>query len=359
MRAPRVARQGRVPARSSPSTRRPTRTASGSSAAAGRSPTSPAACRGARTSTASSPIGRCSSPTATATTRGSTPGRSSSPGSPKDTPDPDDGRIARDPDGTPIGTLHEGAADLVERLVPRDHAGGLPHGPARGPALPPRPRDHGLAGRVGRRPATRPRTSRSPSRGELTARVIGALWWDRSRGLEQIDDIVERRADGRVGRYAAHERQAHARRDHREPDGGDAPAVLRVRRARRPTTRGLDFIDAETLTAGRRRSSTRSGSRPTSTRSATGRCAMRSTRSRPRGATNGWSDTRPHLAHLQVVHPDDIPRFAPARRARQRPAAVGRARGADDRAHAAGPRAGRSAPASTRGARCGGTARRS
>ena len=24
---------------------------------------------------------------------------------------------------------------------------------------------------------------------------------------------------------------------------------------------------------------------------------------------NGWTDTRPHLAHLQVVHPDDIPRF--------------------------------------------------
>jgi predicted amidohydrolase YtcJ len=24
---------------------------------------------------------------------------------------------------------------------------------------------------------------------------------------------------------------------------------------------------------------------------------------------NGWSDTRPHLAHIQVVHPDDLPRF--------------------------------------------------
>ena len=34
------------------------------------------------------------------------------------TPDPADGRIERDPDGTPTGTLHEGAADLVERLIP-------------------------------------------------------------------------------------------------------------------------------------------------------------------------------------------------------------------------------------------------
>jgi hypothetical protein len=26
--------------------------------------------------------------------------------------------------------------------------------------------------------------------------------------------------------------------------------------------------------------------------------------------TNGPSDTRPHIAHIQVIHPDDIPRFA-------------------------------------------------
>ena len=26
-------------------------------------------------------------------------------------------------------------------------------------------------------------------------------------------------------------------------------------------------------------------------------------------AANGWTDTRPHLAHIQVVHPDDLPRF--------------------------------------------------
>ena len=36
------------------------------------------------------------------------------------TPDPSDGRIERDPDGTPSGTLHEGAMDLVARLLPDD-----------------------------------------------------------------------------------------------------------------------------------------------------------------------------------------------------------------------------------------------
>ena len=40
---------------------------------------------------------------------------------------------------------------------------------------------------------------------------------------------------------------------------------------------------------------------------------------------NGPSDTRPHIAHIQVIHPDDIGRVPRARRGRQCPAAVGRA----------------------------------
>src|SRR5215203_81817 len=36
----------------------------------------------------------------------------------KDTPDPVSGRIAREPDGTPLGTLHEQAMDLVRSLIP-------------------------------------------------------------------------------------------------------------------------------------------------------------------------------------------------------------------------------------------------
>lgn len=35
-----------------------------------------------------------------------------------DTPDPEDGRIERDADGTPSGTLQEGAADIVGRVLP-------------------------------------------------------------------------------------------------------------------------------------------------------------------------------------------------------------------------------------------------
>ena len=37
----------------------------------------------------------------------------------RDTPDPPDGRIERDADGNPSGTLHEGATALVSRHLPR------------------------------------------------------------------------------------------------------------------------------------------------------------------------------------------------------------------------------------------------
>ena len=39
--------------------------------------------------------------------------------------------------------------------------------------------------------------------GLLRARVVGALWWDRERGAEQIVELEERRALGQVGRFRA------------------------------------------------------------------------------------------------------------------------------------------------------------
>ena len=40
-------------------------------------------------------------------------------------------------------------------------------------------------------------------RGELTARVVAAMWWDRHRGLEQIEEFAERRRTGTRGRFRA------------------------------------------------------------------------------------------------------------------------------------------------------------
>src|SRR5690606_11601841 len=44
---------------------------------------------------------------------------------------------------------------------------------------------------------------RAAADGSLTARVVGALWWDRTVGLEQIPALVERRKRFVGGRFAA------------------------------------------------------------------------------------------------------------------------------------------------------------
>ena len=235
VRAPRVPRQGRVPAhrrrvrRGQPGPRVDPRRR----LVARRLPRWPAPARGPRPGRPR-PAG-ASSPTATATMSGSTPGRSSSPGITADTPDPDDGRIARDPDGTPIGTLHEGAADLVQRLVPETTVEDFRTGLLEGQRY-----LHSLGITAWQDAWVAPGDQAAyvalAESGELTARVIGALWWDRSRG-HGADRRHRRAARRRPGRpLPGHERQAHVRRDHREPDGGDAPAVLRDGRHRRRTT---------------------------------------------------------------------------------------------------------------------------
>ena len=63
--------------------------------------------------------------------------RSSWPGSTPATPDPVDGRIERDADGRPTGTLHEGAGDLVSTAAAARQRGRPPRGAADrpGPAV--------------------------------------------------------------------------------------------------------------------------------------------------------------------------------------------------------------------------------
>ncbi len=223
-----------------------------------------------------------------------------------DTPDPADGRIARRPDGTPAGTLHEGATTLVERLVP-----------------PPTPADaeralresqaylHGLGITNWQdaivEPADQAAYLALAGRGELTARVVGALWWDRGRGIEQIDDLIARRAEGVAGRYAATsvklmvdgivENHTAAMLDpYLDGDG-------------RPTgNTGRLFIEPDVLcdavtrldAVGFQAHFHALGDRAVRT----ALDAVQAAR-----AANGWSDTRPHLAHIQFVHPDDLPRF--------------------------------------------------
>jgi len=224
-----------------------------------------------------------------------------------DTPDPDDGRIERDPDGSPSGTLHEGAMDLVRRLIPD---------------ITPAEFEEGL--RLGQRhlhslgitawqdaiiepDAEEPAYVALASRGELTGRVVGALWWDRHRGDEQIDELVERRRATAIGRYAPTSVKLMM-------DGvleNFTGAMLEPYgdgHGGQTDNRGLLQIDPDGL----RRwvpALDALGFQPHF--HAIGDWAVRAALDAVAAAreANGPSDTRPHIAHIQVIHPDDVPRF--------------------------------------------------
>ena len=183
-----------------------TRSGRGSSAAAGRWSTSRAARRARRTWTRSCrdrPVFLFNRDVHGAWVNSPRAGRW--PASTRDTPDPPDGRIERDPvTGEPTGTLHEGAAYPFERpVLPPPTAASGRRRSCTAQAPPARPRHHRLAGRLGHagHPATP--TARWPRDGRLTARVVGALWWDRHRGLEQIDDLAAMRRARAAARGSA------------------------------------------------------------------------------------------------------------------------------------------------------------
>ncbi len=72
---------------------------------------------------------------------------------------------------------------------------------------------------------------RAVAAGWLTARVEAALWWDRQRGLEQVEELIERSRDGLGGPAPGEQREADGGRRPRDVHGGDARAVSRRGRA--------------------------------------------------------------------------------------------------------------------------------
>jgi predicted amidohydrolase YtcJ len=232
------------------------------------------------------------------------------------TPDPPDGRIERLPDGSPQGTLHEGAVDIVAALLPglspAEYAAGLVEGQAYLFSLGVTAWQDAIVGAYAGMADTGSTYLDAIASGDLLADVVGALWWDRELGLGQVSDLVERRQAQSGGRYRATSIKIMQ-------DGvceNFTAAMLSPYldgHGHATANAGHSFVEAEELkqavvalaAEGFQVHVHAIGDR--GTREALDAFAA----AREAGPGIGQSeDLRHHIAHIQVIHPDDVPRFA-------------------------------------------------
>lgn len=227
------------------------------------------------------------------------------------TPDPADGRIERDADGNPTGMLQEGAVHLVGRLVPdptaEEQLAALLRAQAVLHANGVTAWQDAIVGAYANMTDPAPAYREAQQRGLLTARVVGALWWDRERGAEQIPELVARREQLSVGRFRVGtvkimqdgiaENHTAALLDPYLTGCGCAS-----------DNSGISFVAPQEL---RKYVTELDASGFQVHFHALGDRAVREALDAVEAAraANGWRDTRHHLAHLQIVHPDDVPRF--------------------------------------------------
>ena len=228
------------------------------------------------------------------------------------TPDPVDGRIERDASGRPVGMLQEGATGLVSRLIPAatedDWDQALLAGQARLLSTGITGWQDAIVGNPHGSGDILPAYLRAARADKLLASVVGALWWDRDRGLEQLPELLERRAMAEEGRFrptsvkmmldGVAENHTAAMLEPYLDDSGCAS-----------DRSGLDFIDPAELprfVTALDREGFQVHFHALGDRAV--RLALDAVEAARR--ENGDTGNRHHLAHLQVVHPDDIPRFA-------------------------------------------------
>jgi hypothetical protein len=230
------------------------------------------------------------------------------------TPDPPDGRIERAPDGAPQGTLHEGAAILVGRLVPAptpaESLTGLLRAQQHLHSLGVTAWQDAIVGDYLGHADPLPAYLAAAAAGQLTARVEGALWWDRARGGDQLDGLLTRRelaTRAGAGRFRANTVKimqdgvaenftAGMLEPYLDGCGGQTG------------NRGLSYVNPEEL----REHVTRLDAAGFGVHfHAIGDRAVREALDAVSAAraANGATPGRHHIAHLQVAHGDDIPRF--------------------------------------------------
>lgn len=227
----------------------------------------------------------------------------------RDTPDPRDGRIERDPvTGEPTGTLHEGAAySFQDRHLPQPSREDWEKG-----ILEAQGHLHSL-GITGWQdawvtPATLEAYRSLATGGRLTARVVGALWWDRHRELDQLPEFLEQRERGSVGSF--HPTSVKIMTDGiLENYTGALLEPYCDGCGGHTDNHGLSYVERDLLQAAVTELD-RNGFQVHM--HAIGDRAVRNALDAVQAArtANGANDNRHHVAHIQVVQPHDVLRFA-------------------------------------------------
>jgi predicted amidohydrolase YtcJ len=227
----------------------------------------------------------------------------------RDTPDPADGRIERDPTtGEPTGTLHEGAAySFQDRHLP------LPSRDDWEAAILEAQRHLHALGITGWQdawvtPATLEAYRSLADAGHLTARVVGALWWDRHRGLDQVPEFLTQREQGAAGNF--HPTSVKIMTDGvLENYTGALLEPYCDGCGGHTDNHGLSYVERDLLAAAVSELD-RHGFQVHM--HAIGDRAVRNALDAVQAArtANGASDNRHHIAHVQVVQPQDVQRFA-------------------------------------------------
>ena len=222
------------------------------------------------------------------------------------TPDPADGRIERDAGGLPSGMLQEGAMALVSALLPElttaEQVAGLVRAQRLLHALGITAWQDALVGAHNGMPDPTPAYLEAASTGRLTARVSAALWWERKRGAEQIEDLMRWRE--RLERVGIRANTVKIMQDGIAENRTAAMLAPYVG----GDERGFSFPDPVELCA---HVSLLDSIGCQVHFHAVGDRAVREALDAVEQARkdNGRSDNRHQLAHLQIVHPADIPRF--------------------------------------------------
>jgi len=223
----------------------------------------------------------------------------------KETKDPPDGRIDRDPKtGEPSGSLQEGASGLVADKAPPDSD---------------EKRDAGLRyaarmlngyGITGVQDASVNRQDletyrRLDEAGDLSLRVVGSIWWERDQGLEQIDSIRKLRSEFTKGRIDAGTVKIMQ-------DGvmeNYTAVVLEPYKLKdRKDVRGIPMVEPERL----KQAVTQLDKDGFQVHfHAIGDGAVRQSLDAIEAArtANGDLGHRHHISHIQLIHPDDQPRY--------------------------------------------------